>query len=132
MSLLEQYADGAAIIREWLGAGGAPVPQMQAEARAHTCVGCAENVAPRWWERAVNEIAETIRQHLEIKHRVDLKVTADDALHMCRKCGCCLQLKVHTPIAHIADHTEPELVERLPDFCWMKRELKEYYELHHA
>lgn len=136
MNLLEELrndVEGIQLLRDWLGDGGAPVSQMAAEHRAYTCVNgkagdpCPLNKAPHWWnllENAKSAIAETIRAELELKQHLQMRVTSEEGLAMCSACGCCLKLKVWTPIEHIRAHTTPENIDKTPLFCWMRRELK--------
>lgn len=136
MRLLEEIrndANGAALLADWLGAGAQPVHRQLAEVRAFACSSgdtgnpdgsrCRFNVAPRWWETVKGQIADTIRSEMEIKFHLQLKVSREEGINMCKLCGCCLRLKVWAPIEHIAAHTSPELRDKLPKWCWMKKEL---------
>lgn len=126
MTLLDEIrndAAGAAILKDWLGDGGAPVAPVVAEARAMVCVNCPENRAPYWWEKAKNSIADAIRAHLVVKQQSGLRVSHEDEIHMCRVCGCCLRLKVWVPIEHIKEHTTPETLAKLPSHCWLLKEI---------
>jgi hypothetical protein len=123
MSAVSNLAAGAAILAEWLGSGGRPVSNAQAEQRAKACVGCPLNVEPLWWERVTaNPIAEVIKSHLAKKSEMGLSVSVETQLSMCRACGCCLPLKVFVPIEHIRSHTNDDVRARLPEHCWMKKE----------
>ena len=85
-------------------------------------------MAPGWWDlvgQVKNSIAKTIREQLRIKHTLNLYSSWDPDLHMCQICGCCLKLKVWTPIEHIKAHFPKENLTKLPPHCWM---LKEYEE----
>lgn len=133
MSLIEKIRndiEGAAILRDWLG-DGSPVHPIVAEARASRCTTgnngnpCPMNVEPNWWDRVKNDIAEWIRYELELKNRMDLKVPQEEQLSMCGACGCCLKLKVWTPIKHIKDHLAPEKLAKTPTYCWMRAEISD-------
>lgn len=119
---LKNDAAGLEILRDWLGDGGAPVPQADATRRSRVCVGCPENQAPRWWEYAKSNMARVIKKHLEVKHRTGLQVDVEDQLGICRVCRCCLPLKIHVPIAHIEAHSDPEAWGKFPAFCWQRAE----------
>lgn len=106
-------------LAEWLGSGGKTVSYEQAQSRAIVCQSCSENCAPRWWEISHDSIASCIRQILELKAGMKLKVSNEDSLHMCRACGCCIRLKVWTPLSHIVEHSD---TSKLPDHCWVRRE----------
>ena len=129
MSAVFNLADGAAILRDWLGDGGVPVPQEQAEQRAMTCVygdsgrRCPYNVAPRWWETAVHAAAGIIKRHLEVKNQMGLVVKVENDLSMCRICGCSMPTKVWCPIEHVRAHTPDGQKEKYPAWCWQKAEL---------
>lgn len=114
----------------WLGQGGTPVPQEQAEARSQACMtgndgkACSHNVAPLWWEGSKNGIAAVIREMLQIKHKTSLTVPNEEALSMCDLCGCALPLKIWTPIQHVRTVLSKESISNLPGYCWMKTEIQ--------
>lgn len=122
MSLAGKYWNGASILKDWLGEGGLPVHAGLSASRAAVCEICPKNQHPRWWEKAAEEAAETIRIYLEVKHSLNLSVPREEDLHMCVVCKCCTRLKVHTPLNHILAHTAPETLAALPDHCWIKTE----------
>lgn len=113
---------------EWLGAGGNAVPAIQADGRAQACIAgndgkpCPFNKAPLWWETAKGSIAEAIRAMLAVKNNAEMHVKGESDLHICSKCGCCLQLKVWTPIEHVAKAVDRETVADVP-YCWIRKEL---------
>jgi hypothetical protein len=134
MNPLDEIAkdiSGVAALTDWLGENGSPVDPMVASFRAQRCLianggqPCPKNVEPNWWDRVKHKIADWIRAELELKHRMALHVESEDKLHMCQVCGCCLQLKVWTPIKHIRDHTPAEKISQFPEYCWIKRELSQ-------
>lgn len=115
-------ANALALMADWLGDGMAPVEQDVSNQRASVCVSCKENVQPKWWDRFKTAIAETIRAQIEIKQKIEVGTPWDDNLNMCRCCGCCTRLKVHTPIQHIKNHTSEETMNSFPSYCWIKTE----------
>lgn len=127
---LKQTATGIAILKDWLGDGGIPVALEVAERRANVCTAgnngqpCPMNVEPRWWEKSKLGVAEVIRNHLEVKNEMNLRVSSEDSLHMCRACGCALPLKVHVPIEHIKEHSNPEANQRFVPYCWITKEIE--------
>jgi hypothetical protein len=126
MSLLNQLRQtlaGAVVIRDWLGEGGNPVPQTLAESRAAICVNCPENRQPNWWDIHKDKIALAIRKMLAFKNDCEMRVNSEYKIQMCRVCGCCLRLKVWTPITHIRDNVPQEALDKAPDYCWMRGEL---------
>jgi hypothetical protein len=110
------------VLTDWLGDGGKPVAPELAEQRASICVHCPENRSPNWWEKYTNAIALWIRRALMVKNNLGYKVPQEDDLFMCRKCGCCLRLKVHVPIAHIRAHTSDLKLGLYPAYCWQRIE----------
>ena len=133
MNLLDKLRndiEGVKLLNDWIGEGGQPVSSMRSEHRAAACVSgnqgqpCPFNVEPGWWERVKSSIAQTIQAELELKHHLELRQPLDDGLHMCSICGCCLKLKVWTPIQHIQAHTSSEMLDKMPGYCWQKREIK--------
>jgi len=123
---IRNTAEGAAVLKDWLGEGGVPVSQELAERRAMTCTCCPMNVAPRWWEKARNRVARAMVRQLAVKNSANISTSLDENLHVCKKCGCCLPAKVHVPIKHVADHTRPETLEQMPSFCWVRNEIKDF------
>lgn len=117
------------ILKDWLGDGGEPVSSSVAEKRSMACVmgnggtHCPKNVEPNWWERVKNKIALAIREQLAVKHQLGLFVSKENEIHMCRICGCCLKLKVWTPIEYVKKHLTDEEIKDLPHWCWMKTEI---------
>src|SRR5690242_13556696 len=109
-------------LRSWLGDGGLPVETELANRRAGICRSCPENRSPRWWEKHSNYIASWIRLALALKNGLGYVVDREDNLHMCRKCGCALPLKVHVPIEHIRKHVSDENLKQYPAFCWQRIE----------
>jgi hypothetical protein len=108
-------------LTDWLGSGGRPIPAALAQHRADVCLICVENKEPLWWERVIKHpVAVTIRKTLAIKASMDLKVNGEIELGICRVCGCCIPLKVHTPIEHILAHESH--AKPYPDNCWIHNE----------
>lgn len=132
VNLIEEFRNdvaGLALLTDWLGAGGHPVSQIHAEHRADACVHgndgkpCPLNKEPGWWDRVKSSIANTIKMQLEMKQHLKLHVSSEEGLAMCAACGCCLKLKVWTPIEHIKAHTSPENIAKTPSYCWMRTEM---------
>lgn len=126
---IKSDANGAALLADWLGDGGFHVEQAEADIRASACYKgyfgkpCPNNKEPNWWEKFKTSIAMTIRKQLSLKSRLKLKAHREDEIHMCSICGCCLKLKVWTPIEHIKKHTSAEMLQRYPFFCWQRMEM---------
>ena len=113
----QQLTDGAKTIGEWLGAGAMSVPQRQAQARANTCLSCADNIKGDIFTGAV---ADIVRKQIELKNSLQLRVSGERSLGKCRNCGCVLRLKVHVPLKNLGlDATE---IEKFPAHCWQRTE----------
>ena len=128
MTVLEEIrndAAGLASLRDWLGEGGVPVDSATADARTAVCAGCPQNVRFIWWENTKHAIAETIKRHLAVKHRLELHAENEDNVAMCRACGCCLRLKVWVPMDVIRPHTTPEQLAKMPEPCWIRKGMTE-------
>ncbi len=127
MKLLEEImndADGALMIRDWLGHDGIPVHQQAAEYRAEICRTCPENRGFLWWEKMTkNPIAAGMRDYIAVKNEMTMRVKSEEDLHLCKVCLCCLPLKIWVPIAHVKAHTSDRVMKRLPDHCWIKKEI---------
>lgn len=119
-----QTANGAAVLDDWLGAGGLPVAQPHAEARATICAECPFNIEAGWWHRFFKDpIARAIRRHIEVKNQIGLTVSVEESMHMCKACGCATKLKVWVPIEHIKAHHKPE--HNYAPRCWVPKEMEQ-------
>jgi hypothetical protein len=129
LTAIRQTIKGGSVIDDWLGAGGQPVSQEVADQRAQCCISgndggtCPHNKAPLWWEKAKGSIAQAILDMLAIKNEVAMEVHQEEKLSMCSQCGCCLKLKVWTPLIHVRKVLDQKTVTELPRFCWMKKEI---------
>jgi hypothetical protein len=126
MSLIDELAsdaDGMVVIWDWLGSGGVPVNQSLADKRALTCLCCPENHRARWWESVKTWVSDLILKTIEIKNRLHLRVDNEGELGMCNKCRCPICTKVWTPISHIASNLSVENENKLPNHCWIRREI---------
>lgn len=119
---LKNDVAGLAILKEWLGEDGTPVSTLQACARSVACVKCVKHRPAKWWEWAKNKVASAIKRHLSVKHRLGLVVDLEESLGMCQGCGCCVRLKIWTPLKHIEAHQTEEVWAKLAPDCWMIRE----------
>lgn len=117
-----KLASGAAVLLEWLGDGGKPCPQEEAEARAAICAGCKWNEKGDWTRWFTLPVSNGIRRELERKNQMGLKTTQDDKLHICTICSCPLQLKVNTPMPYIQAHMPQAVTDDLRQnapWCWI-------------
>lgn len=117
---------GAAILRDWIGGGGEPVSKELADKRAHQCLQCPMHRPAKFWEVAFKDpIARAIRRQLEMKRKMDLRLSCEEQIAMCATCGCCMRLKCWTPIKHIAEHTTDDKLSEYPKTgCWIRSEIE--------
>ena len=118
----QAFWSGKAILEDWLGEGGVPVPREQAESRAATCVACPKNWEGDWWTLVSREVVHVVLERKRAKEAMKLETSRDVQLHFCRVCLCDLPTKVHVPMKHIAKHTSEDVWKDLPSNCWMLRE----------
>lgn len=121
---LKLTAEGIRTLKDWLGAGGQPVPSTLAESRAAICQMCPLNVGRDWWWKHEDVIALTIRKWLSLKEDLHLKLPDEQHLGMCQNCGCCLKLKPFVPIEHIKANTSEATMRSYPRWCWVKKEIE--------
>lgn len=122
---MSRLTTGAAILSEWWGEGGQPVPQALAQARADVCLKCQFNSRHTLWDEMERPVAKLIRQLLKLKSGMQMKTEGDSELGTCRICFCALPLKVFAPIKFIDEHTEPGALAELPRWCWQVAEIEQ-------
>lgn len=121
MTLLEraqQMVNGAVILRDWLGSGGHTVEHNLAQKRADTCLKCPMNSSTF---SLVEAAAAAIKQQVEMKNHLQLRVNGEKGLHICQACGCAMRLKVWLPIERIMP--EPSEREKFHELCWLRSEV---------
>lgn len=127
---LKNTANGAAILADWLGDGGHPITQEQADRRSLSCLAgddgkeCPHLTHPRWWDSAKGAVAFAIKEQLEAKAGLKLTTKLDEHPRLCNVCGCCMPLKAWVPIEHIAAHTPEDLVKKFPPYCRIRQEIE--------
>ena len=110
---------GAKILLKWLGDGGNPVHNAEAERRAVICAVCPRNDRGDWTRFFTVPAAEMIRKQIEAAKSINLTTTKDAELNVCDACGCPLKLKVHVPLPYILKHTSPEEMGKFHEDCWI-------------
>jgi len=115
------YANGVVILTEWLGSGGIVVDPITAQDRAGTCLNCPKN-NPGW--KAPEAIAAKIKEQLELKNQMNLKVTGERSLGTCDVCLCALRLKAWVPIGQLTKYMTPDQFAEYPAHCWIRTETK--------
>lgn len=116
-----RVAAGIQTLLDWLGSGGAPVDQKEAESRAMICSTCPKNEKGDWKRFFTVPAAEQIKLQLEMRNNLSLKTSQDAHLNVCSGCDCVLKLKVWTPMSHVLKYTTEETKKRLDPRCWVLR-----------
>lgn len=115
---LGNYANGIAILRDWLGGEALPVAKSTAQARADICRQCEHN----WGKSGLTgTIADAIREQIELKNHLDLTVDYEDELKNCAVCDCVNRLQVWCPDKLFQNHYTRADMVRYPDFCWKRK-----------
>lgn len=115
-------ATGALILKDWLGAGGIPVPEDKAIDRSQACFECPKNWRGDWRTKVTGAVAEKVLEQRRMKLQLDLTVPNEEQLGTCDVCLCHLPLKVWVPLLHILAHTSKELMADFPSNCWIPLE----------
>lgn len=102
----------------WLGDGGKPVPQQEAQQRANICLRCPLNKDKGLSHLIAEGAASIVHRQMEIKHRLRLHVEGEQNLHICDACDCVMNLKVWVPMKHILDNTD---TKDLHENCWIRK-----------
>lgn len=114
----KNFTRGGIILTDWLHGGVVAIPTAKAQERANVCIVCVHNQ-----DSPVTEfVANAIKEQIELKDSLDLKLEDEGVLHTCQICDCALRLKVHVPMDRLRP-TETEL-DKFPSFCWMNTEQK--------
>lgn len=106
----------------WLGDGGQPVPQDQAQFRANICLSCPKNKPHPFYAFLTALAAHELRAQLEMREKMKLKVEGDDDLFICEGCWCVLRLKVFAPLKHLLATTNLEDMHQDNPKCWLLTE----------
>jgi hypothetical protein len=120
MNRLQAAGVGVATLKDWLGVGGVPVVQDQAEQRASVCKTCPKNKPGNWWDWISREVAHVILSFRRAKAALNLRVKCEEDLHFCEVCHCDLKTKVWVPMERIAKHTSEKVWSELPSWCWLQ------------
>ena len=113
---------GASTIFDWLGKGGIPVHQEQADKRSRTCLGCPMNHEGGLTATVAASVAEVILAQRRAKLDLKLEVDREKDLHTCQICLCHLPLKIWVPLNVILERITQEELKQFPAYCWMNTE----------
>lgn len=106
----------------WLSSGAEAVSQQVSSDRAQVCKSCPNNSKGDLLSFFTVPAANAIRAALNLKRQWKLSTPVDEHLHVCGICSCPLKLKVHFPIQTILDNIQADVLQQLPDFCWIRKE----------
>ena len=123
MNLLQKarrLARGVSIIKEWLGDGGVAADQKTAQDRANICISCIHN--RQGWTVA-DPVARAIKEHIQTKNALKMRVKGEKQLGTCDVCECHLKLKVWVPRETLLYEISDEELKAHPSFCWLRKEL---------
>jgi hypothetical protein len=124
MNLFERVTkigNGIQVIKDWLGSGGVAVGRTLAQSRADVCLKCPMNVQGAILTETV---AAAIKEHVQVKNQMGLRVTGEKSLGQCSACLCALRLKIWCPIEFIAGHTDKEELANYGRPCWIRDEVE--------
>lgn len=96
------------------------VEQEEADRRAYICAGCPLNVSVEGCGNC-NKIAGLI-----VGDVAQRKTPYDNKLRACAVCHCNCAAAVHFPMAALETTDTPEKQAGYPEFCWRKREGRNY------
>lgn len=115
----DQVVAGTSTIVSWATTGFRAVSQELANARADTCSRCYFNVSIGGLCGGCGHLSNLAAQFGKGK------TPADPFLKACSVCQCSLLVKIWVPIEAIDKGTPPQMFEKFPSFCWIKKELGE-------
>lgn len=101
---------------------GDPVHSEVSNRRAFTCTNCPQNGKGDWKRYFTIPVANAIKLAVEARTGMKLSTFHDESLGICEACTCPLKIKVHTRLDTVLKHTTEEVMEKLPEFCWIKSE----------
>lgn len=122
---IKQTSDGARILTDWLGDGAMPVCPEKAQARANVCETCPKNKPSEGYSRLTAEVAQAIKEQVEVKNKLNLKLSNEDTLGTCEACGCHLGLKPWVPLPYLEQTLDEEDEKELDPRCWVRKEKAE-------
>jgi hypothetical protein len=130
LKALDELNQAATLLNEWVGEGGYPVDENQANQRASICINCPMNQRGDWWATSKTVAATLARKTLELRINMRMRLDADPKLHVCAVCGCVLRLKVHVPIEFAASSLTAEQESNFrKHHCWITSEKDSHHEL---
>ena len=124
---LKNVAEAPSVIVDFIKSKDEAVDKTLSTLRAKTCVECDYNEKSKsLLDIFTVSASEAIRKTLEVARGWNLKTEHDENLGVCDACHCPLKFKVHMPILHIRNKMPAEIHERLPEWCWIRKEIDWY------
>jgi len=122
MNLLERasaYTNGGRVLADWIGNGGIAVDKLVAQERTTVCLTCVHN-QPGW--PLTETVASAIKEQVELKNALELRVAGERGLHTCSICECPLKLKIWLPIEAVTKYQNGDAIRKFPAHCWIRKE----------
>lgn len=119
---LQNVADGAEPVIEFLKDPSQAVPRTLANHRAEICATCPKNGKGDFTRWFTIPLSQAIRRAVSAQNEIQLTTPSDEALNVCEACLCPLKLKVHFPIGLITKHMNPDIRKELDPRCWILHE----------
>lgn len=116
--------DGAKTLVEWLGSGAESVDIPIAQARANVCLKCDRNKDGHSLLKLTGSLVRTIAEQMQVKSEKRLRVEGEEKLHVCSVCDCVISLKIWLKPDILAERTSQAVLNDLPEWCWLKNELR--------
>lgn len=117
---VKHAVDGAFALADLFGPKEKPVEKPLAEWRAFICRHCPQNVTQGWQERFTDAAGRIVRRMLSFAKDASLVTEHDAQIGACAACKCPLKLKVWAPLDFILEKTGEDVLERMPETCWIK------------
>jgi hypothetical protein len=119
-----KLADGARILVEWLGTGAETVNLSLAQTRGNVCLTCDRNKLGNRWLKLTSDLVRAIGDQMRAKDERNLRVIDEEKLGVCSACDCVIPLKIWLKRDILAERTSQEVLNDLPEWCWLKNELQ--------
>lgn len=115
---VRHYNDGLRILKDWWVDGTHPVDIDEAQRRADICLGCPLNQSG---SAVVEAVARAIKEQVDLKNSLQLRVKGEKSLKTCQACLCYLRLKIWLPLENLIRYADEEEMNRYHPKCWMRQ-----------
>ena len=117
---ITKIAKGPQIIKDWVGTNGIAVDRTLAQSRTDICLKCEHNHID---SKIIEAAGDLIKEYIEFKNQMGLRVNGEKSLHQCDVCLCALRLKIWCPSEIIKARLNPGELDNYPSFCWIRTEI---------